>query len=230
MADGIAGGPATPQMRAQGAAVDPFTSLLHWVWYGRGPGAGLGAVPGQFAESINPTNRAGFLNLASMFLGGGGEHPFAGEMPGQFDAYSVPRAQAGGHLGSPREGAVGPKGYNPSMRVLRERAQGVNHQYSADAEKVAAAKNAILEKHVAQEMARHRAMQAIKLRRQVDNHLGSAPMAGHVPHPAPEHDYFDSHEFDHRVNSSRPGDPREVLLHHLMQRRYQAQLGHNHLN
>ena len=66
------------------------------------PGDG---APHAMAESFNPTSKAGFLNLASMFLGGGGgkfdASPQMGElgMPNQFEPYSVGKAAVGGHLG-----------------------------------------------------------------------------------------------------------------------------------
>lgn len=63
------------------------------------PGDG---APHAMAESFNPTSKAGFLNLASMFLGGGkfDASPQMRElgMPGQFAPYSPGKAAAGGHL------------------------------------------------------------------------------------------------------------------------------------
>lgn len=98
---GIAGGPATAAMRRQ----DNNTFLgnfVHWLWFGNHPGAGLGAVPGQFLSSIDPRSRAGLANLASMFAGGG-KFDASGKlgemgMPGQFAPYSPGKAAAGGHL------------------------------------------------------------------------------------------------------------------------------------
>lgn len=99
---GIAGGPATPAMRRQDNNTF-LSNFVHWLWFGNKPGAGLAAVPGQFMASVNPTNRAGLLNLASMFIPGGkfDASPRMGElgMPHQFEPYSVGKAAVGGHLG-----------------------------------------------------------------------------------------------------------------------------------
>lgn len=103
MADGIAGGPATPDMRRQDNN-SILGNFLHWMFVGNKPGAGLDAVPGQFLQSINPSSKAGLANLLSMFAGGGkfDASPQMGElgMPGQFGPYSVGKASAGGHLSS----------------------------------------------------------------------------------------------------------------------------------
>lgn len=102
MANGIAGGPATPAMRRQDNT-SILGNFLHWMFVGNKPGAGLDAVPGQFLSSIDPRSRAGLLNLASMFTPGGkfDASPQLGEMgmPGQFEPYSVGKAAVGGHLG-----------------------------------------------------------------------------------------------------------------------------------
>lgn len=56
--------------------------------------------PHALVESFNPTTKAGFLNLASMFAGGPkGEDILNSEMPGQFEAYSMGKAAVGGHMG-----------------------------------------------------------------------------------------------------------------------------------
>lgn len=192
----------------------------------------------QIAQQGDPRTRAGLLNDLSMFIGGpkGDATPMMEQlgMPGQFHEY-------GGAPIDPLSRGLTHEGPNPgargaSMRGLIRRAEGVDPLRRNDVFKVAQAKHDILEKQMAQNIARHRAMQAVKMRRQLDQHLGSAPMAGHVGHPAPEHDYFDAQEFDHLLSHphqelhSGPSDARVALVHRLLGRRYQAQLGHNHLN
>ena len=84
----------------QNGVLNALSHALHWAWYGNKPGAGLGAVPGQFASSFDPRSKAGLANLASMFVGGRPEDILNEHMPGQFEAYSTGKAAAGGHLGS----------------------------------------------------------------------------------------------------------------------------------
>ena len=217
---------------------DPLSSFLYRLVFGPMSRPGDGSARAML-QSFNPTNRAGLLNDLAMFAGGpkGDASPMMAElgMPGQFRDYGGadvhPLAR-----GIPNEGPnLGARG--AGIRGLVRRAQGVNPLRQADPVKVAEAKHAIIEKQVQAQLERHQAMQAVKMRRQVDAHLGSVPMAGHVAHPAPEHDYFDSQEFEHILDHPHADphiqhglDARQALVQHLMQRRYQAQLGHSHMN
>ena len=121
---GIAGGPATAAMRRQ----DNNTFLgnfVHWLWFGRRPGSGLAALPGQFFSSVDPRSRAGLVNLASMFAGGGkfDASPKMGElgMSGQFEPYSVGKAAVGGHLG-----------HDKAPDAFLEALKTGNHQHAHD--------------------------------------------------------------------------------------------------
>ena len=121
---GIAGGPATAAMRRQDNSTF-LSNFVHWLWFGNRPGAGLAAVPGQFMSSINPTNRAGLLNLASMFTPGGkfDASPRLSElgMPHQFEPYSVGKAAVGGHLG-----------HDKAPDAFLEALKAGNHQHAHD--------------------------------------------------------------------------------------------------
>lgn len=217
---------------------DPVASFLHWAWYGRAPGAGLGAVPGQLASSLDPRSRAGLINLASMFVpgargGGYGAEPLPEDVLSEWQPaahFKNYDHQTGGPLdrGIALEGP-GAGNSGAGIRGLLRRAQGVNPLRKNDPVAVAQAKHDILAKQMAQNIARHRAMQAVKMRSQVNEHLGAAPMAGHVEHPAPEHDYFASHELDHTLehNPNPHIDARLTLLHNLLQRQYQAGSAHH---
>jgi hypothetical protein len=214
-----------------GQAIDNGAARLgHWAWYGNHPGAGLGAVPGQLAQMFDPRSKAGLANLASMFVGGPkGEDVLGQWQPAaKFEPYSLPKAAIGGHLqsneGSPLYG-VGRgtpkqiKAYNPGMDAIIKNAQR-NPFVRASKAVVSREQQNALEKQSALDMMRQQAAHAMQARKQVDEHLNSAPMQAHQP--APEHDASLIH------GPSVVNHP--AFLRNMLQRRYQAGLGHNHLN
>lgn len=214
----------------QNGAHSGFNALMYRLIFGPGSQPGDGA-PQATLQSFNPLHPAGALNDLSMFFGGpkGDATPMMESlgMHGQFTHY-------GDQTGSALDRGVVHEGPNPGARGagihgLIRRAQGVSPFNRPDPVKAAEARHALVEKQVASAFERQQAIRAMAARKQVDAKLGSVPMAGLAEHPTPEHDYFNSHEFDHHVDTAH-GDPRVALVHALMQRRYQAQLGHNHLN
>ena len=196
------------------------------------PGSQAAQIGHELASSFDPRSRAGFLNLASLFVGGpkdGGLPPTTEEVlqrwqpAGEFHAYG--RLKGGEHVtGSPLDRGVvheGPirqgKGYNPSMQKMVERAH-TNPFVKASTEKTAEAKARIS----ALDQARVQAVRKMAERQKVDQKIGAAPMAGKVGQRYPEHDAALLH------GPSFINHP--AFLKGLLQRRYIAGIGHNHLN
>lgn len=194
---------------------------------------GLRQLGQQLVQGADPRTRAGFFGDLSMFVPGpkGDASPMMGElgMPGQFRDY-------GGANVHPLERGITHEGPNPgargaSIRGLIRRAEGVNPLRRNDPMAVAKAKHDILEKQMAQNIERHRAMQAVKMRRQVDQHLGSAPMAGQAHDPTQETDLgMHGGQAQHFFRRQGGNDPqlvahRQAALHRLYMMRM-----HNHLN
>lgn len=220
-----------------------LSNFLYRVVFGPGSAPHDGSAAAT-AESFNPLHRTGLLNLASMFVGGpkGDATPVMESlgMKGQFAPYQSVVYHTGSPLdrGIAHEGPVSPTGGTQGAGIhgLVRRAQGVSPFNRPDPAKAAAARHALVEKQVADALERQRNIRAMAARKQLDAKLGSAPMAGTAPHPAAEHDYFTAPQFDKHVDESivpvghEGPDPRQVLIRHLVQQRYHAQLGHNHLN
>lgn len=142
----------------------------------------------QLASSFDPRSRAGFLNLASLFVGGpkGDATPQmeALGMKGQFAPYG---SETGTALdrGLVNEGPIRQgKGYNPSIQKMVERAHTNPFAPRASKGAVDDAYNQLS----AMEKAKVRAVHAQAMRSKVDEHLGSAPMAGKIGQRYPEHD------------------------------------------
>lgn len=220
-------------MQRQNNPVDFFTNpIARWL--------GLKQIAQQGAASFDPRSRAGLLNLASMFAGGpkGDATPQmeALGMHGQFAPYDSVVYKTGSPLdrGVAHEGPTRATGgtEGAGIRGLVRRAEGKSPFNRPDPIKAAAARRAVAEKEAAQAFQRQQMLRALAARKRLDEHLNSAPMHGLAEHPAAEHDYFTSHEFDKHVNDSADfgsmHDARQNLLHVLMQRRYQAGSMHHH--
>lgn len=159
----------------------------HWAWYGDRPGAGLGAVPGQFVRGFDPRTRAGLANIASLFAGGpkGDATPMMENlgMREQFVPYhEAPVSPL--DRGITNEGPIRPsRGYNPSIQKMVERAH-TNPFIRAPKAKADDQLNRLSQL----ESLRQRAAHAEVARRQLDAQLNAAPMAGKVGQAYPEHD------------------------------------------
>ena len=221
-----AGGPPAnfPSLDPSGGVLGQFVRWLQ-----------LGQIGKQAAGSFDPRSRAGLANIASLFAGGPGDSEymggmggradagFDGAMPGQFERYNLPKAVASGQVVMREGNKLG--NYPPTMTRQMELADIVKRAHTnpfvrASKEATQSAKGAMDDKMNQLDAARVRAVRAQATRRQVDQRLGSAPMQAHQPYQ--EHDASLLH------GPSVINHP--AFIKAMLQRRYQAQLGHNHQN
>lgn len=199
-------------------------NIAHWLApHGLGPVFGPHALAkagmqtgGELIHSFDPRSRAGLANIAGLFAGGpeGDATPQmdALGMKGQFATYNHETGTALDR-GLINEGPIRPgKGYNPSIQKMVERAH-TNPFLRASKGVVSRAQQDAMEKQTALDMVRQNAARAMHARRQIDEHLGSAPMQAHQP-------------FGRDVSAGYLHGPSEIahpsFLKGLLNRRYQA--------
>lgn len=207
------------------------------------PGAQASQVGHQLASSFDPRSRGGLANLASLFAGGSeGDMPPSteeilqgGHPAGEFHAYG--RLKGGEHVtGSPldrgltNEGPIRPgKNYNPSMQKMVEGVH-TNPFLRASRESASREMQNLQEKQTSLDLARQNAARAMVARKQLDQHLGSAPMAGRAEDPTATSDQgMHSDQAQHFMR--RQGQTPDAIAQHqaTLNRFYAAQL-HNHRN
>jgi len=163
----------------------------------------LRALGHQLVQGFDPRSRGGIANIAGLLAGGPkdgmGDHVL-GQMGGRFESYSLPKAAAGGNLSSDsaallthshgvptsaEEVAQLARLKSTQRQEMLQRIQTAhtNPFIRAPREVAAREQQNLLERQSALDIMRKQAADHMALRRQIDDHLGSAPMQNLRPHP-----------------------------------------------